>query len=164
MGKRLFRGERIDPDVDVVSFYADQFPIWRHGPRRIAAIRRAAVQRSTRPSAGRTNAGGRCRAAHRRAWKLSSERVGPADVPRKNFSIRSSPPCGRSNRFVPIFNDKQPLVSLDWAKAIYDEASNGNPADGPVARAAGAARRRIEVPRGAKIEEAVQFMARNRVV
>jgi hypothetical protein len=26
MGKYLFRGQRIDPGVDVVSFYADQFP------------------------------------------------------------------------------------------------------------------------------------------
>ena len=26
MGKYLFRGQRVDPGVDVVSFYADQFP------------------------------------------------------------------------------------------------------------------------------------------
>src|SRR4029450_9482599 len=26
MGRYLFRGQRIDPGVDVVSFYADQFP------------------------------------------------------------------------------------------------------------------------------------------
>src|SRR5437867_816715 len=27
MGKYLYRGQRVDPGVDVVSFYADQFPM-----------------------------------------------------------------------------------------------------------------------------------------
>ena len=37
MGPYLFRGKWIDPGVDVVSFYADQFPERRHGPRRVAS-------------------------------------------------------------------------------------------------------------------------------
>src|SRR6478735_8877558 len=27
MGQYLFRGQRVDPGVDIVSFYADQFPM-----------------------------------------------------------------------------------------------------------------------------------------
>jgi hypothetical protein len=123
MGKIPFRRQRVDPGVDVVSFYADQFPM--------GDMTRDASQRFQVPLFKTIDEalclGGKSLAVD--AVLLVGEHgdyplseLGQRMYPRKEFFDQIVAVMRRSQRFVPIFNDKHLSYRWDWSKAMYDEA------------------------------------------
>ena len=123
MGKYLFRGQRIDPGVDVVSFYADQFPngdMTREASKRFNIPLYSTIDQAL-------CLGGKSLTVD--AVLLIGEHgdyprneLGQHLYPRKEFFDQIVAVMRRSSRFVPIFNDKHLSYRWDWAKAMYDEA------------------------------------------
>jgi len=159
MGKYLFRGQRVDPGVEIVSFYADQFPA---GDMAREASKRFGVPLF--PSIAEAIClGGKSLAVD--AVLLVGEHgtypaneLGQRMYPRKEFFDAIVAVMRRSNRFVPIFNDKHLSYRWDWAKAMYEEArSLGIPlmagSSVPLAQRVPP----IDIPAGAEIEEAVSI-------
>jgi hypothetical protein len=159
MGKYLFRGQRVDPGADVVSFYADQFPT---GDMAREASKRFSVPLFTSIDQALC-LGGKSLAVD--AVLLIGEHgdyptneLGQRMYPRKEFFDQIVAVMKRSGRFVPIFNDKHLSYRWDWAKAMYDEAKLlGIPlmagSSVPLAQRVPP----IEVPAGAQIDEAVSI-------
>src|SRR5262245_2641816 len=159
MGKYLFRGQRVDPGVEVVSFYADQLPM--------GDMAKEASQRFKVPLFGSIDQalclGGDSLAVD--AVLLIGEHgdypaneLGQRMYPRKEFFDRIVATMKRSKRFVPIFNDKHLSYRWDWAKAMYDEARQlGIPlmagSSVPLAQRVPP----VEFPAGAVVEEAVSI-------
>jgi hypothetical protein len=159
MGRYLFRGQRIDPGVDVVSFYADQFPA---GDMARDASKRFGVQLF--PSIDQALClGGKSLAVDAvllvgEHGEYPTNELGQRMYPRKEFFDQIVAVMRRSDRFVPIFNDKHLSYRWDWAKAMYDEAKQlGIPlmagSSVPLAQRVPP----IDVPRDAQIEEAVSI-------
>ncbi len=159
MGTYLFRGQRVDPGVEIVSFYADQFP--KDDMAREASQRFKIPLYKTIDEA--LCLGGKSLAAD--AVLLIGEHgdyptteLGQRMYPRKQFWDQIVATMRRSGRFVPVFNDKHLSYRWDWAKAMYDEARDlGIPlmagSSVPLAQRVPP----IEVPQGATIEEAVSI-------
>ncbi len=159
MGTYLFRGRRVDPGVNVVSFYVDQFPT--------GDMAREASQRFGIPLFGTIDEalclGGKSLAVD--AVLLIGEHgdyptseLGQRMYPRKQFWDQIVATMRRSQRFVPVFNDKHLSYRWDWARAMYDEARKlGIPlmagSSVPLAQRVPP----IEVPAGATIDEAVSI-------
>src|SRR5262245_40881312 len=159
MGKYLFRGQRVDPGVEVVSFYADQFPM---GDMAREASKRFGVP--LYPSiAEALCVGGKSLAVD--AVLLVGEHgtypaneLGQRMYPRKEFFDAIVAVSRRPHRFWPIFTAKHLAYRWDWAKSMYDEArALGIPlmagSSVPLAQRAPL----LEIPAGAEIEEAVSI-------
>jgi len=159
MGPYLFRGQWIDPGVDVVSFYADQFP---NGD-----MTRAASERFKVPLFKTIDEalclGGKTLAVDAVALigehgRYPRNELGQTQYPRKEFFDQIIAVIERSKRPVPVFNDKHLSYRWDWAKAMVDDARRLK-----VPLMAGSsvplAERRptIEFPSGAVVEEAVSI-------
>jgi hypothetical protein len=123
MGRLLFRGHWVDPGVDVVSFYADQFPM---GDMAKDASQRFGVPLFTTIDQALC-LGGRDLAVDAvlligEHGRYPSNELGQKMYPRKEFFDQIVATLRRSGRFVPVFNDKHLSYRWDWAKAMYDEA------------------------------------------
>jgi hypothetical protein len=84
--------------------------------------------------------------------------LGQHMYPRKEFFDQIVAVMRRSNRFVPVFNDKHLSYRWDWAKAMYDEAKKlGIPlmagSSVPLAQRVPP----LDLPAGAEIDEAVSI-------
>lgn len=123
MGKYLFRGEWRDPGVDVVSFYADQFPD--------GDMTREASEKYKVPIY-KTIAEALCLGGDKLAvdavlligehGRYPRNELGQQMYPRKEFFDQIVAVIEQSGRPVPIFNDKHLSYRWDWAKAMYDNA------------------------------------------
>ena len=155
----LFRGRLVEPACDVVSWYADQFPAVDQGR---ATSRRLGIPLS--PSIDEALClGGKELAVD--AVLLIGEHgnypfneLGQHLYPRKEFFDQIVAVMRRSNRFVPVFNDKHLSYRWDWAKEMYDTSR----AHGFVLMAGSsvplAARvPALELPADCEIEEAVSI-------
>ncbi len=121
MGRCLFRGRRVDPQLTVASWYADQFPaddMAREASRRLDVPLYERIDQAL-------CLGGRELAVD--AVLLIGEHgdypaneLGQRMYPRKEFFDKIVAVMQRSRRFVPIFNDKHLSYRWDWAKAMYD--------------------------------------------
>jgi hypothetical protein len=159
MGKILFCGQWIDPGVEVVSFYADQFPDGDMA-REVSRKYRVPLFDSI---AGALCLGGKELAVD--AVLLVGEHgnypvneLGQTMYPRKEFFDQCLAVMRRSNRFVPLFNDKHLSYRWDWSKEMYDAARQFQMpllagSSVPLAQRVPA----IEIPGGAEIEEAVSI-------
>jgi hypothetical protein len=159
MGKYLFRGQRVDPGVEVVSFYADQFPM--------GDMAREASQRFKVPLFKTIDealcSGGKSLAVDAvlligEHGEYPANELGQRMYPRKEFFDQIVATMKRSDRFVPIFNDKHLSYRWDWAKAMYDEAQQlGIPlmagSSVPLAQRVPP----LDFPAGAVVEEAVSI-------
>ena len=159
LGKCMFRGKWLDLGVDVVSFYADQFPT--------GDMAREVAQRFKIPLLPTIDealcVGSKSLAVD--AVLLIGEHgmyptneLGQRMYPRKEFFDKIVAVMKRSNRFVPIFNDKHLSYRWDWAKSMYDQARElGIPlmagSSVPLAQRVPP----IEIPAGAQIVEAVSI-------
>src|SRR5581483_6511684 len=159
MGTYLFRGQRVEPGVDIVSFYADQFPK--------DDMAREASQRLHIPLC-QTIDEALCLGSKAMAvdavlligehGDYPANELGQRMYPRKQFWDQIVATMRRSQRFVPVFNDKHLSYRWDWAKAMYDESRElGIPlmagSSVPLAQRVPP----IDVPGGAVIEEAVSI-------
>lgn len=123
LGRCLFRGEYRDLGLDVVSFYADQFPandMSRDVSKRFHVPLFKTIDEAL-------CVGGKELACD--AVLLIGEHgdypdnaLGQRMYPRKAFFDQIVRTMRRSQRFVPVFNDKHLSYRWDWSKEMYDEA------------------------------------------
>ncbi|HEX5105978.1 MAG TPA: twin-arginine translocation signal domain-containing protein [Pirellulaceae bacterium] len=153
----LFCGRRVGPGVDVVSFYADQFPA---GDMARDVSKRLAVPLF--PSiAEALTLGGKELAVDAvlligEHGEYPDNELGQKMYPRKEFFDQIVAVMRRSERFVPVFNDKHLSYRWDWAKEMYDTARRlGIPLMAGSSVPLGERRPAIELPADAQIAEAV---------
>jgi hypothetical protein len=155
----LFNGQKTDPGVDVVSFYADQFH--EHDMARDVSRQFGIPLYRSIPEA-------LCRGGKELAvdavlcigehgdYPLSP--LGQIEYPRKRFFDECVAVMKRSNRFVPLFNDKHLSYRWDWAREMYDTArALGIPLMAGSSVPLAQRRPALELPSGAAIEAAVSI-------
>lgn len=119
----LFNGKKTDPGVDVVSFYADQsLPGDMTGE--ISRQFHIPIYRTIREA---LTLGGKNLAVDAvlsigEHGEYPANELGQVEYPRKRFFDEAVEVMQRSNRFVPIFNDKHLSYRWDWSKQMYDTA------------------------------------------
>jgi len=123
MGKYLFRGQWVDPGLDVVSFYADQFP--QGDMARAASLKYGVPLYKTIDEA--LCVGGKELAVDAvlligEHGRYPANELGQRMYPRKEFFDQIVAVQKRAGLYVPVFNDKHLSYRWDWAKAMYDEA------------------------------------------
>lgn len=159
MGPYLFNGELTDPGVDVVSFYADQFPerdMAREVSKRFGIPLYKTIDEAV-------CVGGREIAVDAvlsigEHGEYPYNKFGQKMYPRKRFFDAIVAPMKRANRFVPIFNDKHLSYRWDWAKEMYDTAKeHGIPFMAGSSVPLGQRIPPIDLPAGADIEQAVSI-------
>lgn len=157
MGTCLFRGQRVDPGVDVVAWYADQFPaddMAREASKRLGvplfdSIDQALCLGSTKLAVDAVLLIGE-------HGDYPKNEFGQVMYPRKRFFDQSVETMQRSQRFVPVFNDKHLSYRWDWSKEMYDVARKlGIPFMAGSSVPLAERRPPMEVPDGAKVIEAV---------
>ena len=155
----LFNGKLTTSGIEVVSFYVDQFSE-RDMAREVAAKYNIKIYP--------TIPGALCLGGEKLAvdgvlsigehGKYPINEKGQQEYPRKRFFDEIVAVFRRSGRAVPMFNDKHLSYRWDWAKEMYDTARHMK-----IPLMAGSsvplAQRRpsLEIPRGAKIIEAVSI-------
>jgi len=155
----LFNGKVTSPGMEVVSFYVDQFSE-RDMAREVATRYHIRIYP--------TIAEALCLGGEKLAidgvlsigehGKYPVNEKGQREYPRKRFFDEIVAVFRRSGRVAPIFNDKHLSFRWDWAKEMYDTAQRLE-----VPFMAGSSvplaerRPRLELPRGARITEAVSI-------
>ena len=119
----LFNGKRTDPGVEVVSFYADQ------SPKRAMTD---AVARQYKIPVFKTIDQALCLGGKKLAvdailsigehGRYPKNKLGQVMYPRKRFFDAIVAVMKRSQRFVPVFNDKHLSYRWDWAKEMVSTA------------------------------------------
>ncbi|RPI84453.1 MAG: hypothetical protein EHM42_07500 [Planctomycetaceae bacterium] len=119
----LFNGQKTDPGCDVVSLYGDQFNADDMG-RDVAKQYGIPIYDSI--------AGALCRGGKDLAvdavlsigehGNYPVNEWGQTEYPRKRFFDEIVAVMKRSQRFVPLFNDKHLSYRWDWAREMYDTA------------------------------------------
>ena len=155
----LFNGKRTDPGVDVVSFYADQTPE-NDMSQEVARKYKIPIYKTIDEALCR---GGKQLAvdAVLSIGEHGSYRVnelGQREYPRKRFLDEIIAVMRRSDRYVPLFNDKHLSYRWDWAKQMYDNSRElGIPLMAGSSVPLAQRRPALELPRGIEIEEAVSI-------
>jgi len=123
----LFNGTITQPAVDVVSLYADQRPRSKTLPDLTDDIVRRFKLPLYRTIADALTLGGKELAVDAvlsigEHGDYPTNRLRVREYPRKRFFDEIVAVMRRSNRFVPIFNDKHLSYRWDWAREMYDTA------------------------------------------
>jgi hypothetical protein len=153
----LFNGELLTSPADVVSIYLDQVPKNDTGTQ-IARDYRIPIYKTIDEA---LCLGGKDLAVD--AVLLIGEHgdypvnsLGQVEYPRKRLFDESVKLMQRSQRFVPLFNDKHLSYRWDWAKEMYDTArEHGIPFMAGSSVPLAQRRPPLELPAGAEIEEIV---------
>jgi hypothetical protein len=159
MGKYTFRGQRTDPGVDIVSFYADQFPtgdMAREVSRRFQIPLFESIDQAVCLGGNSLAVDGVLLIGEHGEYPTNE--LDQRMYPRKQFWDQIVAAMRRSQRFVPVFNDKHLSYRWDWAKGMYDEARElGIPlmagSSVPLAQRVPP----VELPAGAVVEEVVSI-------
>jgi hypothetical protein len=120
----LFNGRRTEPTVEVVSLYADQRSRARNEPDLTDEITRRFKVPSFKTIDAALTLGGKQLAVDGvlsigEHGSYPVNKLGAREYPRKRFFDEIVATMQRSNRFVPIFNDKHLSYRWDWARAMY---------------------------------------------
>lgn len=157
MGTCLFRGERVDPGVDVVAWYADQFPaddMAREASQRLGVPLFDTIDRAL-------CLGGKSLAVDAvlligEHGEYPTNELGQKMYPRKEFFDRIVSVMQRSGRYVPVFNDKHLSYRWDLAKEMYDQARKlGIPLMAGSSVPLAERRPPLELPAAANVVEAI---------
>jgi hypothetical protein len=157
MGTCLFRGRQVDPGVDVVSWYADQFPaddMARETSKRLGVPLFDSIDKAL-------CLGGKSLAVDAvlligEHGEYPTNELGQKMYPRKEFFDQIAATLERSSRAVPVFNDKHLSYRWDWAKEMYDKARQlGIPLMAGSSVPLAERRPPLEMPDDAKVIEAV---------
>lgn len=159
LGPYYFRGQLLDPGVDVVSFYADQFPandMAREVARRFDIPLYDSIDAALCLGGDQLAVDAVLIIGEHGDYPFNSR--GQQMYPRKEFFDQTLAVMQRSNRFVPVFNDKHLSYRWDWAKEMYDAARTKNfpllaGSSVPLAQRIPM----VDLPAGAEIEEAVSI-------
>lgn len=123
MGPYLFCGKLTDPGVDVVSWYADQFPdddMTREAAKRLDVPLFDSIAGALTLGKDRLDVDGVLLIGEHGDYPKSE--LGQVMYPRKEFFDEIVAVMDRSQRYVPVFNDKHLSFRWDWAKEMYDTA------------------------------------------
>jgi hypothetical protein len=153
----LFNGQPTDPGVDVVSFYVDQFPK--------DDIVRMISSKYNIPYFGSIN-DALCLGTDQLAvdavlsigehGNYPKNELDQVQYPRKRFFDEIVAVMKKSNRFVPLFNDKHLSYRWDWALEMYDTCrKHGIPFQAGSSVPLAQRRPKLELPKNAEITEAV---------
>jgi hypothetical protein len=121
LGPYLFRGKLVDPGVDVVAFYADQFPdddMAREVSQRFKIPLYKSIDKALCQGGTQLAVDAVLSIAEHGDYPFNDR--GQHLYPRKRFFDESMAVMKRSNKFVPFFNDKHYSYRWDWAKEMYD--------------------------------------------
>ena len=159
LGPYLFQGQLIDPGVDVVSFYADQFPrddMARDVSRRFGIPLCRTVEEAMCVGGRKLSVDAVLSIGEHGNYAYNTR--GQHLYPRKRFFDEACAVMREAGRFVPFFNDKHLSHSWTEAKDMYDTCrTHGMPliagSSVPLAQRKPA----LELPAGAEIEEAVSI-------
>ena len=152
-----FNGKKIVPEVDVVSFYADQFPEGEFA-RDISREFGIPIYPTIREALCR---GGKKLAVDAvlsivEGGDYPMNRRGQKEYPRKRFFDEIIAVMRESQRVVPIFNDKHLSYRWDWAREMYDTCRRMQiPFMAGSSLPLGERRPRLEIHHGAELDEAV---------
>lgn len=153
----LFNGKLVDPGVDVVSLYADQFPkedMARDVSKRFNVPLYPTIEDAMTLGTGTLAVDAVLSIVEHGQYSTNSR--GVVMYPRKEFFDREVCVMQRSNRFVPIFNDKHLSYRWDYAKQMYDVAKScGIPLMAGSSVPLASRRPNLSLPPNAEIEEAI---------
>ena len=159
LGPYYFRGQLVDPGVDVVAFYADQFPdddMAREVSRRFKIPLYQSIDQALCVG-GKQLAVDAVLSIGEHGDYPYNER-GQQLYPRKRFFDESIAVMKRSKRFVPFFNDKHFSYRWDWAKEMYDTCrTHQMPLLGGSSVPLAERKPAFSLPPDAEIEEAVSI-------
>jgi hypothetical protein len=155
----LFNGQLTDPGVDVVSFYADQMPE-SDMAKKVAADYQIPLYQSIDQA---LCLGGQELAVDAvlsigEHGNYPKNELGQHQYPRKEFFDQIVKVMKRSDRFVPLYNDKHLSYRWDWAKEMADTCSHLDipfmaGSSVPLAQRQPA----LEIPAGKPMEEAISI-------
>lgn len=119
----LFNGQRTEPGVEVVSFYADQQP-QKDMAQEVARQYKIPIFKTIE---GALCLGGKALAVDAvlsigEHGRYPVNQLGQMEYPRKRFFDEIVAVMRRSQRYVPLFNDKHLSYRWDWAKEMVDTA------------------------------------------
>lgn len=153
----LFGGKLVDPGVEVVSMYADQFPdgdMAREVSKRFNIPLYPTIEDALTLGTGGLAVDAVLSVVEHGEYPTNSR--GVVMYPRKEFFDQAVRVMQRSNRFVPFFNDKHLSYRWDWSKEMYDVArSCGIPLMAGSSVPLGQRRPGFNLPPNADVEEAV---------
>lgn len=120
----LFNGKVTDPGVDVVSFYADQRAPKGDMTDEVAKEYKVPIFKTID---GALTMGGKDLAVDAvlsigEHGDYPTNKLGQVEYPRKRFFDEIVAVMRRSNRFVPLFNDKHLSYRWDWARDMVETA------------------------------------------
>ena len=155
----LFRGKLVDPGVDVVSFYADQFPendMARDVSKQLGVPLFDSIDKALCVG-GKDLAVDAVLSIGEHGDYPTNER-GQKMYPRKRFFDECVAVMERAGRYVPLFNDKHLSWRADWATEMYETSvKHGFPlmagSSVPLAERVPP----LDLPDGAEITEAVSI-------
>lgn len=119
----LFRGELVDPGCEVVSFYADQFPnddMAREASKRLGVPLYATIEEALCRGGRKLDVDAVLSIGEHGEYPTNA--LGQREYPRKRFFDEAVAVMKRSERFVPLFNDKHYSFRRDWSREMFDTA------------------------------------------
>ena len=123
------------PGVDVVSFYADQFPksdMARSVSRRLNVPLFKTIPEAMRVGGKELDVDAVLLIGEHGEYPVN--KLGQKMYPRKQFFDAAARAVKGSGRSIPLFNDKHLSYRWDWAKEMYDTARELNMPGGSVKR------------------------------
>lgn len=155
----LFRGERVDPGVDLVSMYADQFPsddMARDVSKKFHLPLYDSVDAALCCGRDKLDVDAVLLIGEHGDYPYNE--LGQHMYPRKELFDKIVTVMKRSNRYIPMFNDKHLSYRWDWAKEMVDTSKMLGFALQAGSSVPLASRRpMLELPPGCEIEEAVSI-------
>lgn len=155
----LFRGENVDPGVEVVSLYADQFPandMAREVSKRLQVPLYDSIDKALCRGRDRLDVDAVLLIGEHGEYPYNE--LGQHLYPRKQFFDEIAAVVRRSGYGIPVFNDKHLSYRWDWAREMVDTARElkmpllaGSSV--PLAQR----RPALEIPGGARLTEAVSI-------
>ena len=123
----MFCGQLVDPGIDVVSFYADQFPaddMARKASRDHGVPLYDSIDKALCCGGRELDVDAVLMIGEHGDYPTNAR--GQKMYPRKQFFDQCVDVMQRSGRFVPLFNDKHLSFRWDWARQMYDVARANN--------------------------------------
>jgi len=155
----LFGGRLVDPGVDIVSFFADQFPngdMARDVSRRFGVPLFDSIEKALCVGGDSLAVDAVLSIGEHGDYPVNE--LGQKMYPRKRFFDAALAVMKQANRFVPLFNDKHYSYRWDWAREMVDVArANRMPLMGGSSVPLAQRRPRLDLPRGSTITEAISI-------
>ncbi|MCH2202335.1 MAG: hypothetical protein MK102_10215 [Fuerstiella sp.] len=159
LGPYYFNGTLMDPGVDVVSFYADQFPnddMAREVSRRFKIPLYHSIDDALCAGGDQLAVDAVLSIGEHGDYPYSE--TGRHMYPRKKFFDKAIEVMRRSNQYVPLFNDKHLSYRWDWSREMFDTARQQQMpliagSSVPLAQR----RPELNLPKNPEIEEAVSI-------